>query len=211
MTPEEYEAQKKIIEAQHGKAEFDYDQTPLNEAARLVGHLKMYGLRANQKKQREKKIKKIVTEYRDEIVGTVEDLTHLLKQEFMVSFKPHERQVIEAWIKNTEAGFKEIADAAHSTVGAVKAIMSLDAFKILKRQVLQEYKRSLDFRALYACKRLLSSQNEAVAKDIAKLLLIDAGVFKLTEIDPEDKTELVMDKDKEQELHDRADKLRKSE
>lgn len=208
MTRDEFNKQKELIIKQYGQPLRDFDRTGLNESAKRIDALNAINLQVFNEEKKAKKTKALIEKY-----GKLEDHEvlvpeHLVRQEWLVSFNDKQRDIIYQWLTNTEQTPKQIAEALHTTATAVRAVMSLEAFKILHGHLLLAYKGLMQFPALAAVKRLLQSDNESVVKDIAKLILTDAGVFKQeTDEGSNTKSNLVIDPDLMDKLRKQGDNL----
>lgn len=201
-----YKKQKELIIKQYGQPERDFDRTPLNESAKRIDQLNAVKLQAYNEDKQAKKLLRLSAKIKENKAFVVQVPEQLIRAEWLITFTEPQKLIITQWLKNTEQTPKQIADAIASTIPAVRTLMSLEAFKMLKAHLAQAYKELLPIPALARLRELLFSDNESVSKDIAKLVLMDAGLFK-PEMAEATKTEKSMDAETEKKLKELADRM----
>lgn len=188
MNKKEYEALKLAVIKEFGPAEYDMG-IPANDSAKRLAELKQGYIKAKDEVKKTKKLAEQINKLSPNDITGCYYPEELLRPEWLVSFSEVQRAIVKQWMKGIDQTAKEIAEAANTTVPAVNATKSLEAFKMLRAYLNTAFKDQLPFPALFKLKQLLHSENESVAKDVAKMILLDAGLFKPDSIEQVIKTD----------------------
>jgi hypothetical protein len=195
MNKKEYERMKQEVINQLGKPEYDLS-VPVNESAKKLEELKNAFIKSQAEAKKTKELAKHLKKLAPSDIKMVRLPEELLRSEWLVSFTENQRAIIKQWMTNVKQTSKEIADAVNTTVPAVNATKSLEAFKMLRGYLSIAHLDLMSFEAISRAHELLYSKNESVSKDVAFKLLINAGWLKQDSVEQIIKTDkTVLDKD----------------
>lgn len=183
MKKTEYNQLKASIIKQYGPPLYDMNK-PYNESATKLVELKQRFL--SEQKEAEK-TKQLITDIKDldiplnkESINVPEEL---LKETWLTPFSNDGKKIIKQWLLDITQRTKEISEATGIEKDVVRATMSSEAFKLLRGHLALAYKQILPLEASAALRTLLQSKTDNVVLQAAKLILIDAGIYKGESLD----------------------------
>lgn len=204
----EYIKQKELIEAQYGKAEFDYDHSPLNESAKKLLDLKYSIARSKAEAEKNKKlaetVKAITQNVANKFVPVPEEI---IRHEWLAAFNEKQQRIIKCWISNIKQTPKQIADYLNIPTEQVKNTMSLEAFHVLRKHLTIACKEMLPLESILALRDVIASSQDATKLKAALTILMDVGYLKTTQIGDAEPHQVVLDKDTEAKLRELGDKV----
>lgn len=209
MEKEDIDKQIELIKRQYGEGEWDYDQQPVNESAIRISALRKEWMKYQAEERRNTKIKKLASEIKDkedeEFVPNAEDF---ISPVLLQSFTAKQKEIIFQWGKDVTQTKKQIADLIDQPIHAVRALFTLEAFKILRHKVLYEIKADALIPAVLRLKHFVETgDNPVVASKTAQLFLTDAGVLKEQQAEQTIKTEIQITPEMLEKARQNADKF----
>jgi hypothetical protein len=183
MTKTEYTKLKAEIVKQYGQPVYELNQA-INESARKLVEVKLAYLKEKHEvektRQLIKDVKQIAIPTESDFIAVPEEL---LKESWLSPFDEGQRQLIRLWLSDISQTAKALAEATGQDIKAVRATMSSEAFKLLRGHLALAYKGLLPLEASAALRGLLKCKTENVVLQAAKLVLIDAGLYKGESLD----------------------------
>lgn len=182
MTKVEYNKLKALIIKSHGLPEYELNK-PVNESASRLVELKRQFISENQEVL---ELKRLTKDVKDIEIAEQIDLVipeEIVKESWLTPFDTEQRTVVKQWLNDISQTKQQIADATGFTMPLVRATFRSDAFKALRKHLELAFKPLLPLEALATLRTLLRSKTENVALQAAKLVLIDAGLYKGESLD----------------------------
>lgn len=177
MTRTEYNKLKAGIIQVHGQPEWELNK-PVNPSAVALQDLKTKYLAELYQTNKTKKLVKDVNALAIPDNAPVIVPDELLKESWLTPFNDKQKDIIRTWIQDISQSSREIAEATGQEIRAVRATLSCEAFKMLRGHLALAYKGLLPLEASAALRALLRSKTDNVVLQAAKLVLLDAGLYK---------------------------------
>ncbi len=201
MKKTEYNLLKASIIKEFGHPEWELNK-PINESATKLQELKYRFTKENREivelKQLAADVKDI--EIKESISFTIPE--EILKDSWLTPFTDEQKAVINQWLLDISQTKPDIAKAVNCTIPVVRSTFRCEAFKALRKHLELAFKPLLPLEALATLRTLMRSKTENVALQAAKLVLIDAGLYKGESLDvtQHKTTEVVLDPETEEKL-----------
>jgi hypothetical protein len=203
----EYEKSKANIIKQFGQPEYDMSD-PVNESAKKLVELKNLYLKGLNDAVKAEKLEKNIKEIVKALPGLSRPVPQeVVRAEYLVAFTEKQKEVVHQWFKNVGQSIEAIAVATGNTETFVKNTMSLEAFKALRLNLTKGLLEVTNLEAIIALRECLNSKQDNIKFNAAELFLRDQGILKDKQPDTVIKNEVVLDKDKMDELNAQANKL----
>lgn len=207
---EEYLKHKASIEAQYGKAEYDFDNTPLNESARKLMEYRNGIARAKIDAVKNKKlvetVKAITQNAPNKFLPIPEEA---IRGEWLIPFNEKQQRIVKCWISNIKQTPKQIADYLNIQTDQVRNTMSLEAFHVLRKHLTIACKELLPLESILALRDILASSQDATKLKAALTILMDVGYIRANQLDESStpQVEVTFDKDTQEKLRKLGDSL----
>lgn len=209
MTEQEKEKLIAAVIAEHGEPIYEGSQWDASNtsAYKIIEIRKLF----NKARQDVTKTKRLTERINDlagaeAVISPVRIPESVIRPEWLVPFNERQRKIVDQWIKNTEQTAKQISLACNCTSDSVKAVMSLEAFKILQRQIAIGWKDLLPLKAISRLDKLLDAKTDSVQLKAILTILIDQGVIKSNAV-PNDKQDVTLDKETLDQLYKDTNKF----
>lgn len=206
MNKREYTRAKELIIKEYGIAEYEQN-VPVNESAKRLVELRKAYLANKKEIEKTKALAEEIQKIAPRDIKAVPIPERLINTAWLVSFTDTQKAIINQWLLNTEQTSKEIAVAVGSTVQAVNATMSLEAFNILRLRLSVAWMDSLPLKAAKAVDDLLGCDVPNTKFNAAKMTLLHAGIIKQDSIDNTTKNEAALDPETLERLRKLGDQL----
>lgn len=182
MNKIEYNLLKSNLIKQLGEPLWELNK-PVNDSALKLVELKNQFLREGREAL---ELKKLVKDVKDVEFNEQTDLVvpdDIVKDSWLSPFNDDQKLVIKCWLSDISQSKQQIAQATSLPVATVRTTFRSDAFKSLRKHLELAFKPLLPLEALATLRTLLRSKTENVALQAAKLVLLDAGLYKGDSID----------------------------
>lgn len=201
MLKNEYNLLKANIIKELGEPVWELNK-PVNDSALKLIELKNQFVRENREALELKKLVKDVkeVEFNEQTDLVVPD--DIVKDSWLSPFNEDQKTVIRCWLSDISQSKQQISAATTLSMPVIRSTFRSDAFKALRKHLELAFKPLLPLEALATLRTLLRSKTENVALQAAKLVLLDAGLYKGDSIDitQTKTTEVVLDSATEEKL-----------
>lgn len=159
MTPEEYKQQKAEIEKLLGKPEYDFDQSPLNEAAKKTKELKSVFKSSQMKAQWEskKQLEKTFSTEDIKLANSLPAAPVYIADHDLKGFSELEASVIEAYYENRNLSHQELAKRFNIPRQTITALLHSPRFNTLR---IKYYEFTMPSKLMLATEKLVDAGHE---------------------------------------------------
>lgn len=182
MKRSEYDLLKANVIKEFGQPQWELNR-PANDSAIKLVELKQ---RFTAEQREVIQLKQLVKDVKDvEILEQIDLVVpeEIVKESWLTPFNEQQKAVVNAWLSDISQTKNQLSLATGLGMPVIRSTFRSDAFKALRKHLELAFKPLLPLEALATLRTLLRSKTENVALQAAKLVLIDAGLYKGESLD----------------------------